>query len=253
MSKPSANLRKKLEERRKQLASKGGKNSYFTLKDEGTFRYRPLPVPGEEEFGVEAITFYFNSINRYLISPMTFGEPCAVYEFSQKLKNSQNEADQALMKEFRQRKVYFVPHIKYKDIKGKEIDDEAGARLLSMPSSLFQHLIDLYLDDEQGDFTDPKLGYDIKYTRTGKKLDTEYSIVPCRPTPLDKKYAKNVYDPKAMLKDIIPSYEETKKILDEFISGGSDADDEDESFKKKKKSSSSDSGVKKKKAKKGDI
>ena len=100
--------------------------------------------------------------------------------------------------------------------------------------------------DEWGDMTAiDDNGYDIKLIRSGTgQYDTEYDVQPCKNTPIAKGYNKEVDLPE-MIRDVIPSYEETAEALNTFLHG---SDDEDEKPKKKSKKTK-----KKKKKKSGDI
>lgn len=236
MSKQLA-LKDRLKKRRDELA-KGAKGGYkFFIFKEGTHRMRPLPVGEEREFAVEAIYFYLSKELGGIVSPATFNEPCAIMEAYQKLKSSENDDDRELAKTIAPKKRFFVPHIKYLDEKGTKVDHDAGIKLAILTNGQYQDLIDLYLDtDEAGDFTNPKDGYDIKYGRTGSgQFDTEYTVRACKSTPLDKKYAKQVYDPETMLKALIPTYEETQEIVTKIIGSTLEDSPVEKPLKKKKK------------------
>jgi hypothetical protein len=171
-------------------------------------------------------------------------------ELYNKLSNSKSTDDQDAAKDMRPKKRYLVPHIVYKDEKGKEVDKEVGAKLALLTEQQYNSVLDLYLDPEQGDFTDPKNGYDIKYKRVGKgQFDTEYSVVPCRPSPLPKEFRKT-YDLEKMVRDIIPTYEKSKEIKKLYLSGSETEEEERPKKKKKKVISSEKTGLKKKKKKK---
>lgn len=213
----SEKLREKLKKRREQLSSKGAGGSFFFFK-EGTVRMRLLPVPPETEFAIEATYFYLGPELKGIVSPITFGEPCAIMEKYQELKNSKNDDDKEMAKKISPKKRYFALHYKYKDEKGKQVDEEAGVKLAILTSQQYQDLIDLYLDEEAGDMTDPKNGYDIKYKRTGNgQFDTEYSVLRCNPTPIHKSYAKKVYNPEEYLRKVLPSYERTLEIVEQVL------------------------------------
>ena len=120
---------------------------------------------------------------------------------------------------------------------------------MMVPRSVYQDIIDLYLDEEDwGDMTDPVEGYDIKITRTGTgKNDTSYSVSPCQKTKLDKKYRGEVDLEKAIRANIL-SYDELEEKLASFLNEGDD--DEDERPRKKSSSKSKLADKKKKKGKK---
>lgn len=215
--KTKLSMRERLLERKAKIKSQGGGGNYFTLK-EGTNRYRNVPIPEDTEPAVEITHFYLGGEIKGYISPVSFGEPCAVMELHEKMKNSKKESDREWAKKFTPRRKFMTAVVRYKDEKGKEIDDAAGVKPLLITPTLYNEMIDLYLDeDEAGDFTDPENGYDLKYTKTGKGLDTEYTIRACKPTPLPKKYRK-VMDIEQMVKELVPSYKESKAIVEKFLS-----------------------------------
>lgn len=92
---------------------------------------------------------------------------------------------------------------------------------MMVPRSVYQDIIDLYLDEEDwGDMTDPVEGYDIKITRTGTgKNDTSYSVSPCQKTKLDKKYRGEVDLEKAIRANILP-YRRTRREVGFFLNEG---------------------------------
>ena len=118
-----------------------------------------------------------------------------------------------------------------------------------------QDIIDLYLDeDEAGDMTDPKEGYDIKIIRSGSgQYDTTYSARACKPTKLEKQY-QGIVDLEAIVRSQIKSYDDIEEILFKFLKESPNEDGEDEAPKKKeKKVSKEDKKKKKKKKYKSDI
>jgi hypothetical protein len=228
----SSKMLKKLENRKKKLKeSGGGNNSFLFIKADETIRVRPLPVGADEEPALEVTQFYLGQEIKGVLSPKTFGEPCALMEKYEQLKNSSDEDDQALAVKLKPKAKYIIAVIKKKDKLGKEVDEQAGVKLLQIPKGVYQQLIDLFLEPEQGDFTDPATGYDIKITRTGSgQFDTEYSVVPCKPSPLPKKYNK-IYDLNELVAKEVLSYDQTQETLNQFLG----VDDDDEKPKKKKK------------------
>lgn len=245
MAELSEKMKKKMEKRREDMRKgQGGNYPYFLVK-EGTTRFRILNVGEENEPGIEIQTVYLNKDLGVVISPATFGMKCAFDLKYQKLSKSSSEADQKLAKLIKPKPKVMVPAVRFNDEKGKELDEAQGAKMILITKGLYADMLDLYLEPEQGDFTDPKEGYDLKLSRTGKTmLDTEYSCIPCKPTPCLKPYAKKIYDPEEMVKALLPSFDETREKLNAFISGLTDSEDEDEKPEEPKKNKS---GKKKKK------
>lgn len=237
MGEISAERRKLLLRRKKKLKESGGKGAFLFCKANETIRFRPLPVPEDEEFGMEVIQFFLGQEIKGVISPKSIGMPCAIYEKWLDLKDSKDEDDKSLANKLSPKKKYVVPVIKKKDKLGQEVDKATGVKLLQLAGKAYQQMVDLFLEPEQGDFTNTREGYDLKLTRTGSgQFDTEYSVVPCKPSKTPQEY-RTVIDLKEMLSKAIPTYKETQEILNKFL--GLDGDEDERPRKKKKKKTSS--------------
>jgi hypothetical protein len=226
-----ANLKERLEKKKKELADRSAGGAFLTIK-EGKTRVRHLPVGDEKEFVIEAVYFYLGEKIKGVVSPKTIGKKCAIMEAYNTLSASKKAEDRELAAKFKPQKKYFSPVVVYKDDKGGETFDEV--KMLALTSGLYQDILELFLDEENGDFTDPQSGYDLKYTRQGKgKQDTKYGVMACKPTALPKKFRGKEYDPEELIKKIIPTYEETKSMIEDFLS--LPPEEEDEPKKKKEK------------------
>ena len=250
----SKERRKKLLARKKKLKD-GGKGNLLFVKADTTLRVRVLPVEDSEEPAREVMQFYFSKEQGGIISPKTLDQPCPVLEKYEELKESKDEDDVELAGKLRPKVKFVVPVIVKKDKAGKEVDEQTGVKLMLVPKGVYQSMIDLFLEPEQGDFTDPKKGYDLKITRTGSgQFDTEYSVVPCKPSPIPSKYNKT-YSIDELLAKEVPSYEAAQEALNKFLGVDNDDEDDDDDtrkkLKKKKKDLSKKEGFKKKKKKLG--
>lgn len=246
-----ADRRKLMEERAKKLLEKGNNQFQYFIIKEGTTRMRIPQIVEDQEFCVEVLTIFLGKELGGYISPATFGEPCPFMELIEKLKNSDKEEDIELVKMLKPKRRYMGPHYRYNDLKGKEPDMENGVKLCMLPPTLYQQIIQMYLDDEKGDFTDPSNGYDLKYTRTGKTMtDTEYSVLDCKPSKICPEFKKKVYNPVEMVKAITPSYEQAEELLAKYLGTNSSEDSDDEDEKPIKKSHKDKDSKKKKHHKK---
>lgn len=244
MAKAKLSLKERLKKQKEEMKSRGEGGKVLYIK-EGTTRVRIPPID-DDELGYEVTYFYLNEKLKGIYSAATFDEECPALEAYHDLKNSKDEDDLELAKKLSPKKAYMIPVIVYADEKGKSIDPDKSGKLMKIPAGVYQSIIDLYLDeDEWGDMTDPKEGYDIKIVRTGKgKNDTEYSVVACKNTPLEKEYAKKPINLSKLVRGLIEPYEDVKSKINEFL-GDDDDDDEDDKPKKKKKKGSDDKAKKK--------
>lgn len=250
-SKPS--LAERMAKKKEDLAKRasGSGNKFIFLK-EGTLRVRLLPVGEDNDFIYDVAYPYLGNDIGGFISPSTFNEPCAVAEAYDHLKSSSDPEDKDLAKKITPKKKGVILVVPFKDNKGKEVDHDNAEKLVLLANSLQQEVIDLYLDDDWGDMTDPNEGYDIKLTRTGKgQFDTEYSCKPAKNSKTPKKYAKGIYDLEEIVRGEVPTYEETVEKLEKFF--GMTQEEIMGETKKKKTSKKKKSSDKKKKKKKSDL
>lgn len=239
MAKVSPKLAEKIQARKAALKS-GGTLEYFIISEEG-IRVRIMPPKGaDDEFCINVVVFFNPTTKRSIISPVSLEKRCAMMELYKRLKDSDDSEERELATSIAPKKRIVLPCLKYRDKLGKEVDKNAGIKLLLAPGGLYSDIIDLYLDEEHGDFTDPKEGYDLKFSKSGKGLNTEYKVMPCKPTKLEKEFSKEKADVIEMLEKILPSFEETKAFAKDMMGAleSSGDDDEDDTPKKKKKAPS---------------
>lgn len=234
------NLKERLRRKQHELRQRGSSGNIVFLKPDTTIRVRILNMGKEEDFVKEVTQFYLGGDIKGIISPATFNEPCAVMEAFLELKESKDDSDKQLAKKFNPRKRYLAFCAIYKDLKGKEVEDNSPKFVL-LTNSMYQDVLDLYLDeDDWGDMTDPIKGYDLKLKRTGSgKNDTEYSVIACQKSPCPKPFDTKIYNLDDEVRKSIPSYDETKEILDKFLgtdiseeTPDNDGDSDDEEPKK---------------------
>lgn len=240
LSSSGTTTREKMEARKKALSEKSSGGGFIFPKN-GVTRLRILSPGPDKEIGMEIIRFYFKGHSVY--SPATFDEPCPIMEKYQELKNSKDEDDKKLAKSLVPSRRYVIGALIFKDEKGKELDYNGKGRGVMIPASVYQDIIEYYLDeDEAGDMTDPDNGYDIKIERSGSgQFDTSYSVRNCKPTKLDKKLLKDI-DLEDIVRKEIKSYDELERELDDFLNNSDDEDDEPKKKKKKSKSKKSKHG-----------
>jgi hypothetical protein len=209
-------LKDRLAKKRKKLKDTGSGKMLF-IKADTVMRVRVLPVGDENEFVKEVTQFYLGGDIKGVFSPVTIGEPCAIMEAYNELKSG-DEDEKDIAKTMIPKTKYLMPVVVYEDLKGSKINKDRSGKLVQLTRGLYQSILDLYLDDDEwGDMTDVKNGYDIKLSREGSGMtDTEYSVKPCKNTPLDKAWRKQV-DLDEMVAKVIPTYEETEENIQDFL------------------------------------
>jgi len=228
------NLKERLRKKKLELKAKSQQGAIFFQKPDTTIRVRILNMGEEEEFVKEVIQFYLGPDLKGVISPATYGMPCGIMESYDELKNSENDDDKELAGKFFPRNRYLAFCLFYKDERGKEIDEQLSPKFLLVTGGVYQEILDLYLDESDwGDMTDPVNGYDIKIKRIGSgKMDTEYTVMSCKNTPVSKAFS-GPYNLDEEIKKILPTYEKTKEMIEQFL--GLDPEDEGNGGKRKKR------------------
>lgn len=234
LSTSGKSTREKMMDRKKDLEKRG--SGGFIFPKSGTTRIRIKSPGDDEELAIEVIQFYLGKELGGVISPETFGEPCPFMEKYEELKASDDDDDKELAKKLVPKRKYAIAGDVYKDEKGKEVEHADKAILIARGA--YQDITELYLDeDEWGDMTDKREGYDIKILRTGTgQMDTSYSVSPCQKKVIPKERQHKV-DLEKLVRSQISSYEDLQKLLAKFLN---DAGDDDDDEPKKKKSSSHD-------------
>lgn len=211
-------LKARMAEKKKKLAEKGSGSSKMIFLKEGTLRARILPVGEDKDFIYDVDYIYLGKDIGGFVSPTTFGMDCPATQVYDKLKDSSDADDKDLAKAIRPKKKGIIFIAGYKDANGKEIDPEKTEKFVLLSNSLQQNIIDLFLEEDWGDSTNPRTGYDIKLIRTGTgQLDTEYSCLPAKNTPTPKQFAKKIYDLEELVKGLVPTHAEIQEKIEKYF------------------------------------
>lgn len=205
----------------------GGKNNDTFWKPEiGTHQIRILPA--EDGDPVKELHFHYNVEKGGVMCPKrNFNDSCPICEFATSLyrEGTPDSQDQAKKLFVTQR--YYAPAI----IRGQE---ERGPVLWSFPKTAYRSIIETILDEDYGDVTDPKKGFDLKVTYIGKNFGKGDRVVfdnlqpRPRPTTLcdDDAQATEWMSHEIDVYKIFErkSPDEVQKILDNYLmpDGGND-------------------------------
>lgn len=211
---------------RKKLADLSGKNSKKNLTwrpEEGkTYNVRFISFPSSDGTPFKELQFYYGIGDKAgFLAPNQFGKPDPVQELINKLRSDDSKDSYELAKKLYPKMRFFGAVV----IRGEE---DKGVRIWSFGKTVYQDLLNVMLDADYGDITDPKKGYDIKVScekQPGKQFaDTSIRPRP-NPSPLheDSSQAKQWLDSIPNLEEIhtLKPYEEIKRALDEWINPGS--------------------------------
>ena len=172
--------------------------------------------------------FYYNiGDNPGLLSPHQFGKPDPVQELINKLRDDASKESYELAKKLYPKMRTYAPVI----VRGEE---DRGVRLWSFGKTVYQSLLNIMLDEDYGDITDPTDGRDVKVvcTKAPGRMWATTSVRPRgKPSPLssDHTQAKEWLNNIPELDDLytLKTYEELEKIVNDWLSADDSADSGD--------------------------
>tara|TARA_B100001123_G_C15342846_1_gene1035747 strand:+ start:5546 stop:6262 length:717 start_codon:yes stop_codon:yes gene_type:complete len=167
--------------------------------------------------------FYYNiGNNPGLLAPYQFGKPDPIQELIQKLRDDGSKESYELAKKLYPKMRSYAPVV----VRGEE---DKGVRLWSFGKTVYQSLLNIMLDEDYGDITDPSDGRDVKVVCT-KAPGRMWATTEVRPrgkqTVLEsnKKKAKEWMDSIPDLDEMysLKTYEELEKIVNDWLNGDDD-------------------------------
>jgi hypothetical protein len=158
--------------------SSNGDYEFYEIK-KGSQVIRVLPPKGDNEEFWKEVQLHFNvggSGSAPVACLKQFGhKTCPVCDEIARLKKSKSKEDQALSKKMRASNRVYV-NIFERDNKEK-VD---VVQIMNCGPTVLKCILDIICNPEYGDVTDFNEGFDLTLTKTGKGIDTEYSVLPKR-------------------------------------------------------------------------
>ena len=164
--------------------------------------------------------FYYNiGNNPGLLAPKQFGEPDPIQDLINTLRDDGSKESYELAKKLYPKMRCYAPVI----VRGEE---DKGVRLWSFGKTVYQSLLNIMLDEDYGDITDPTEGRDVKVVCT-KPPGRMWATTTVRPrgkatalsTDADqiKTWTSNVPN----LDDLytLKTFEELEKIVNDWLNG----------------------------------
>lgn len=168
--------------------------------------------------------FYYIGDGAGILAPDQFNKPDPIRELIDKLFRSGKAEDKALAKKLLPKMRAYAPVV----VRG---DEDKGVLVWSFGKMVYQRLLGFFVDADVGDILDPKDGFDLKVTisrQQGKQFNDTVVDAARRPTLLsnDPKQTQAWLESVPNIDDMyrLKSYEEIKRYLDEWLSGGTAAD-----------------------------
>lgn len=152
-----------------QLQSKG--NDIIFKPEEGETTIRIVPLKSDPENPFIQMYFHYNLGGKTYLSPLSYGEPDPIAEFSDALvgEGGLSKDEYKAAKKFYPTLRTYVPVV----VRGKE---KEGVKFWAFGKQIFEQLLKIMCDDDYGDITDVKEGHDIRITFTPQeKSDTNFA------------------------------------------------------------------------------
>ena len=171
--------------------------------------------------------FYYNiGNNPGLLAPYQFGKPDPIQELINKLRDDGSKESYDLAKKLYPKMRSYAPVV----VRG---DEDKGVRLWAFGKTVYQSLLNIMLDEDYGDITDPLEGRDVKVICT-KAPGRQWASTEVRPRGKSTKLSTSTETMKGWLDGIpdlddlftLKSYEELEKIVNDWLSGDSENTDE---------------------------
>lgn len=221
----------KLREKLNELTNKPRASDIVWKPTEGTHTIRIVPLATNPENPFIEVYFHYLG-GKTQLSPLTFGEADPIAEFAESLRAGGHLPPE----EWNETKKFipvvrtYVPII----VRGQE---DAGVKYWAFGKTIFKELLAIIDDEDYGDITHPKTGFDIKLTFTPKeKSPTNFPQTALRvartatPISTDAAFVKRVLTEQPNLFDAYsrPTYEELKTFLERYLAPVVDNDDDED-------------------------
>jgi len=213
-------IRRKVE----QLNGAGKKNSAMWKPKPGEYTVRLVPLPTKDGQPFKELKFYYNiGTNPGLLAPSQFHEPDPIQELITKLKSDGTSDSYNIAKKLYPKMRIFAGVV----VRGEE---DKGVQIWGFGKQVYQALLNLMLDVDYGDITDPKEGRDIKIS-ISKGPGEEYAKTTVTPKPKVTKLSEDSKVAAEWLKSApdvdalytLKSYDELEKIIGDWLkTGGSE-------------------------------
>ena len=184
---------------------------------------RLLSFPNNDGQPFKELWFYYNVGNSPgLLAPYQFGRPDPIQELINKLRDDGNKESYELAKKLYPKMRAYAAVV----VRGEE---DKGVRLWAFGKQVYQALLNIMLDEDYGDITDPKTGRDVKVTcskANGKTYATTDVMPRGKASPLSesseksRQWLSNVPDVGELYTE--KSYEELEKIVNDWLNGDSE-------------------------------
>ena len=218
-----------LKKRLGQLQITNNRTSNLWKPSPGTTQVRIVPYKFNKDNPFIELFFHYDLGRKSYLSPMSFGRPDPIEEFSQKLKASGNKEDYRLARKIESKMRTFAPVI----IRGEE---NQGVKFWGFGKTVYQELLSIIADPDYGDITDPMNGRDIAVEfKTAEEVGASFPKTSIRvkpnQTPIteDASLLQTITDNQTNITDIYNelSYEDLTEVLNAWLNPSEEEETEE--------------------------
>ena len=234
-----------IKNRLNQLQTTTSTKNSFWKPEPGKTQIRIVPYKFNKDNPFQELFFHYQFENKTMVSPVTYGRPDPINEFSTKLKSTGVKDDWIQGKRLEPKMRTYAPVI----VRGQESE---GVKFWGFGKTVYQELLSIIADPDYGDITDPINGRDITVEKmTPAEAGNQYgkTTIRVKPnmTPLteDKEQLKSMIESQVDINELYnePTYDELKEVLDRYMNPESEeAETETESTSEPVATTVSDAG-----------
>ena len=234
-----------IKSRLNQLQTTTSTKNSFWKPEPGKTQIRIVPYKFNKDNPFQELFFHYQFENKTFVSPVTYGRPDPINEFSSKLKSTGVKDDWIQGKRLEPKMRTYAPVI----VRGQESE---GVKFWGFGKTVYQELLSIIADPDYGDITDPINGRDITVEKmTPAEAGNQYgkTTIRVKPnmTPLteDKEQLKSMIESQVDINELYtePTYDELKEVLDRYMNPESEEEEtETESTKEPVATTVSDAG-----------
>ena len=167
----------KMKQKLSAAQGKGGKKSDFWRPQDGNQTIRILPTADEDPFKTYHFHYNIGKTGGILCLNKNFGEDCPACNLTRELYREGDEGSIRMAKDFTARQRFFSPVL----VRGEESE---GPKVWGYGKKVYETLLQLVLNPEYGDITDPDAGtdLDLQYGKPAGASFPQTSLTPKRRT-----------------------------------------------------------------------
>ena len=208
------------------------KNSMWRPVEGEEHTVRILSFPDNDGQPFKERWFYYNiGNNPGLLAPYQFGKEDPIQELINKLRDDGTKESYELAKKLYPKMRCYAPVV----VRGEE---DKGVMLWSFGKMVYQSLLNIMLDEDYGDITDPLDGRDVKVICT-KAPGRMWASTEVRPRGKASKLTENTLEAKKMIESIpslddlftLKTYEELEKIVNDWLNGDTEESSSEGTFR----------------------